>query len=80
MACRSESMVTSLASDERRCCPSGPLPEEWLTKWQEQSPVPLIPTWEDPDPLYEPIPRKAEITEKNAQMLSRCLTYVYVRT
>ena len=49
--------------------PSGPLPEEWLTQWQGQSPVPLIPTWEDPDPLYEPIPRKAEITEKNAQML-----------
>lgn len=53
--------------------PTGPLPEEWLSKWQEQSPVKLIPTWEDPSPLYEPIPRKDEITEKNAQMLDRAL-------
>ena len=37
------------------------------------NPSPLIPTWEDPDPLYKPIPRKDEITEKNAQMLSQSL-------
>ncbi|WP_399631591.1 acetoin utilization protein AcuC [Sporosarcina sp. SG10008] len=53
--------------------PTGPLPEDWLSTWQEQSPVTLIPTWEDPVPLYEPIPRKDEINEKNAQMLSRAL-------
>ena len=28
--------------------PSGPLPKEWLNKWQIEAPVPLIPTWEDP--------------------------------
>ncbi|MFD1927090.1 acetoin utilization protein AcuC [Sporosarcina siberiensis] len=56
--------------------PSGLLPEEWLTKWQEQSPVPLIQTWEDPSPLYEPIPRKAEITEKNEQMLGQSLRII----
>jgi acetoin utilization protein AcuC len=53
--------------------PTGPLPEEWINEWQQEAPIPLIPTWEDPIPLYEPIPRKAEITEKNAQMLNKAL-------
>lgn len=56
--------------------PTGRLPEQWLTSWQDESPVPFIETWEDPDPLYEPIPRKVEITEKNAQMLDRALHIV----
>ena len=53
--------------------PTGHLPEDWLNAWQDESPVPLIKTWQDPKPLYEPIPRKDEITEKNAQMLKRAL-------
>lgn len=53
--------------------PSGPLPQAWLDRWQSEAPVPFIPTWEDPSPLYEPIPRKAEIEEKNAQMLDKAL-------
>ncbi len=53
--------------------PTGALPEAWLKSWQEESPVPLIGTWEDPKPLYEPIPRQAEITEKNAHMLQQAL-------
>lgn len=53
--------------------PTGPLPKKWLTKWQKESPVALIPTWEDPNPLYEPIPRKVEIMDKNAQMLDQSL-------
>lgn len=53
--------------------PTGPLPAEWLERWQEEAPVPLIPTWEDPNPLYKPIPRKEEIEEKNAQMLAQAL-------
>ncbi|MET3575365.1 acetoin utilization protein AcuC [Bhargavaea ullalensis] len=53
--------------------PSGPLPKEWLEKYGPQSPVPLMPDWEDPDPLYEPIPRKAEITEKNRHMMDKAL-------
>lgn len=56
--------------------PTGNLPEEWLNKWQKESPVPLIPTWEDPNPLFEPIPRKAEIEEKNAQMLTKALNII----
>ncbi|EGQ22154.1 acetoin utilization protein AcuC [Sporosarcina newyorkensis 2681] len=53
--------------------PSGALPEGWLKKWQPESPVPLIETWEDPPNLYEPVPRKKDINEKNEQMLTRAL-------
>lgn len=53
--------------------PEGELPKSWLDKWSKESPIPLIPTWQDPDPLYEPIPRKIEITEKNRQMLDKSL-------
>ncbi|WP_282241362.1 acetoin utilization protein AcuC [Psychrobacillus sp. NEAU-3TGS] len=53
--------------------PEGNLPKVWLDRWSKESPVPFIPTWMDPNPLYEPIPRKAEITEKNKQMLEKAL-------
>lgn len=53
--------------------PTGQLPSKWLKKWQQEAPTPLIQTWEDPNPLYKPIPRKAEITEKNTQMLNQAL-------
>lgn len=53
--------------------PKGDLPKNWLERWSKESPVPLIPTWLDPEPLYEPIPRKIEITEKNKQMLDKAL-------
>ena len=53
--------------------PTGRLPEAWLSKWQPESPVPLIETWEDPEDLYEAVPRKNDINEKNEQMLTRAL-------
>ncbi|WP_075620089.1 acetoin utilization protein AcuC [Paenisporosarcina indica] len=53
--------------------PQDSLPSEWLEQWEKESPVPLIPTWMDPDNLYEAIPRKAEITEKNKQVLDKAL-------
>lgn len=53
--------------------PVGPLPENWLSKWQPEAPISLIPTWEDPAPLYKEIPRKQEIEEKNAHMLAQAL-------
>lgn len=56
--------------------PTGTLPAEWLQAWQNESPVPFIASWQDPNPLYEAIPRKQEITEKNAQMLKRALQIV----
>lgn len=56
--------------------PTGPLPQDWLDRWQPESPVELIPTWEDPEALFEPVPRKAEIEEKNAQMLNKALHFI----
>lgn len=53
--------------------PTGNLPKKWLEKWQPESPVALIKTWEDPEKMYDPIPRKEEITEKNHQMLEKAL-------
>jgi acetoin utilization protein AcuC len=53
--------------------PSGRLPENWLNRWQVEAPVELIQTWDDPKTLYEPIPRKQEIEEKNEQMLVKAL-------
>lgn len=55
---------------------SGPLPENWLNRWQALAPYPLPTTWEDPDDLYEPIPRKIEITEKNQIMLEKTLSFI----
>ncbi|HAQ07532.1 MAG TPA: acetoin utilization protein AcuC [Bacillus bacterium] len=51
----------------------GSLPQEWIDEWKEQAPVELPTKWDDPDDLYPPIPRKAEITEKNAQTVEKAL-------
>lgn len=52
---------------------SGRLPEEWVARWQPHAPVSLPLEWDDPEDLYPPIPRKAEITEKNAQTVMKAL-------
>ncbi|MFD2446426.1 acetoin utilization protein AcuC [Bacillus sp. CGMCC 1.16607] len=52
---------------------SGSLPDRWVEEWQKEAPVTLPKTWEDPEDLYPPIPRKAEITEKNFQTVERAL-------
>lgn len=49
------------------------LPKNWLQYWQEKAPVQLPTLWDDPSDMYPPIPRKAEITEKNAQMMMKAL-------
>ena len=54
-------------------CGYGYLPDAWIKKWQKVSPVPLPMEWDDPADLYEPIPRKAEITEKNLLTLEKGL-------
>jgi acetoin utilization protein AcuC len=51
----------------------GSLPKDWIEAWQDQAPVALPTEWDDPDDLYPPIPRKPEITEKNAQTLENAL-------
>ena len=52
---------------------SGNLPDAWIEQWQKESPVTLPNEWDDPDNLYTPIPRKAEITEKNVITLEKAL-------
>lgn len=68
---RAWSMIWTEMTDQP--LPTGALPKEWLDRWQPEAPVPLITTWQDPNPLYEAIPRKAEIEEKNAMMLNKAL-------
>lgn len=52
---------------------SGVLPSDWIDKWQQLSPVGLPREWDDPADLYPPIPRKQEISEKNAQTVEKAL-------
>jgi acetoin utilization protein AcuC len=58
-------------TENSNCC--GSLPREWLDAWQKESPVLLPKEWDDPDNLYTPIPRKAEINEKNLLTLEKAL-------
>ncbi|QQZ10587.1 acetoin utilization protein AcuC [Heyndrickxia vini] len=55
---------------------SGKLPISWVDKWQKKAPIPIATTWEDPQDLYEPIPRKPEITEKNFKTAERILHFL----
>ncbi|MEE1132925.1 MAG: acetoin utilization protein AcuC [Caryophanon sp.] len=57
--------------------PTGNISDEWLNKYQQEAPVQLVPTWDDPQNLYEPIPRTAEIQEKNAQMMKKALHVIH---
>src|SRR5690625_1791283 len=54
----------------------GPLPEAWVKRWQEESPVELPVSWSDAPNIYEAIPRKQEITEKNKITLDQCLEII----
>jgi acetoin utilization protein AcuC len=51
----------------------GSLPQDWIDGWKDQAPVKLPTDWDDPEDLYPPIPRKPEITEKNAQTVEKAL-------
>ncbi|MGE6259376.1 acetoin utilization protein AcuC [Heyndrickxia sporothermodurans] len=55
---------------------TGKLPEAWVNKWQEKAPISIANTWEDPENMYKPIPRKPEITEKNAKTVERILHFI----
>ena len=55
---------------------SGPLPKQWLDRWQKLAPFELPKNWEDEPNLYKPIPRKEEITQKNAQTVERALYFL----
>lgn len=68
---RAWSLIWLEMTENRDCY--GDLPEAWIRHWQKEAPVPLPLTWDDPENLYRPIPRKAEITEKNAQTVQNAL-------
>ncbi|WP_078545053.1 acetoin utilization protein AcuC [Litchfieldia alkalitelluris] len=55
---------------------TGPLPQTWLEQWQNVSPVALPPEWDDYVELYKPIPRKQEISEKNANTVANALYHI----
>ncbi|WP_043934082.1 acetoin utilization protein AcuC [Bacillus sp. EB01] len=52
---------------------TGNLPAAWTEKWQTKAGVPLPDSWWDGPDIYKPIPRKAEITEKNLLTLEKAL-------
>lgn len=49
------------------------LPPEWIARWQGDAPDPLPTQFVDPPDLFEPIPRRAEIEEKNQITVRRVL-------
>lgn len=49
------------------------IPRSWLEKWQPKSPLTLPTTLHDPEGLFEPIPRREEITQKNERTVSQAL-------
>jgi acetoin utilization protein AcuC len=56
--------------------PLMPLPEEWLCRWQKESPVALPTTWLDNKDAWEPMPRREEITAKNKRTKELALLYL----
>ncbi len=52
------------------------MPEDWLSKWGEESPVKLPPFTRDDADDYPPIKRAAEIEERNRRMVEDLLTKV----
>lgn len=52
---------------------SGALPVDWINKWQPKAKLPLPMYWDDESTIYPPIPRKAEIEEKNALTVTKTL-------
>lgn len=53
----------------------GEIPEQWINKWQSNSPVTLPKYWYDLEENLPTIPRKADIEEKNKIVLQSALKY-----
>lgn len=56
------------------------LPIEFINKWSKKTTVSLPTTWDDPENLYAPIPRKEEITEVNQETLQKLLHTIKMRS
>jgi len=52
------------------------LPETWRSKWQPLMKNPLPKLFHDPNPAYEPIPRKPEIEKLNRELMRRLMDAV----
>ncbi len=70
---RAWTLVWSEMSDQPLT--DGPLPEAWLKKWHAESEFPLPTHLFDDHQPFPPIPRRAEITEKNQLTAERALYY-----
>lgn len=51
------------------------LPLDWIRKWQPESPHPLPTRLLDPEGAFQPIPRREEITRKNAIIAQQVSQY-----
>ncbi|WP_322619368.1 acetoin utilization protein AcuC [Bacillus fonticola] len=58
---------------KERDSPTDEIPKSWREMWQKEAPVTLPNNWDDGVHAYEPIPRKAEIDEKNEQTVKKAL-------
>jgi acetoin utilization protein AcuC len=56
--------------------PSLSLPADWITRWQTDSPHPLPERWLDEVTQWEPIPRRADISEQNRRTVELALQYL----
>ncbi|ARJ50022.1 acetoin utilization protein AcuC [Staphylococcus lutrae] len=54
---------------------TGRLPEKWLNKWKQYSPVPIPEYWEEQFQDYQVIPRRSEISQQNLQVASNILNW-----
>ncbi|OEH86964.1 histone deacetylase [Desulfuribacillus stibiiarsenatis] len=50
-----------------------PIPKSWIDKWSVNAPVALPHSMKDPEKMYEPVPRKPEIDEKNLLTVKKVL-------
>ena len=52
------------------------LPAEWILKWEKKLNKKIPVKLHDPNPSYDPIPRKEEITNRNHELVQRLLDAV----
>ncbi|HWO75456.1 MAG TPA: acetoin utilization protein AcuC [Bacillus sp. (in: firmicutes)] len=70
---RAWSLLWLEMTDQLEKVNSASLPDQWIERWKEKSPVPLPSSWTDSRDMYAPIPRKSEIIEKNRRTLEKAL-------
>ncbi|MGZ4105828.1 MAG: acetoin utilization protein AcuC [Tumebacillaceae bacterium] len=64
---------TMLWAEMNECKLPDHVPNDWLARWQPESPYPLPPLFLDPPDTFPAIPRRKEIEEKNEITVQRAL-------